>query len=677
MKKGVFYIVSLLTIVIVGLTSCQEVNPFDEAVVTAVKYEKDFEHYVGTPAPRHAWGFDLASSMMGIEGVATRTIYKQEMNVPTTDENGNTVWVPAIELYGKPSDITQEEHDEVFAWFTNHRVNWTNNYANCGDGNTFTGSTKQCDKIAYSRKDEADFIMLDMGSLVTKSAAKIGDCAIGTTTFFNGWIQYVNSDFSDDEVAENGTKYSCSNMDNLKIVDLNGHYQEHLNEFNGGGGYGWGKQANQNAILATNSNFNEIEYSCSADSKYHDKYILVHLIGSNYSGWYLGMDFEGGGQNPNQRVKADGVCNDWIVKITDAGQSMFNPARILCEDLGANDFDFNDIVLDVTATTDNNCTLATFTIKAVGGTVPVRLCYGTENNYVTFSKGGQEELHAIFNDPDMRPINVNASNGVTSTQLVEWKVGFGKEYAEADYNFPNEKLDLQKINFSVLHSNRAEWLTVRNYDESGVVCAPQMICVPVTVEWPEENEPIISHYPKFKDWVANPTKFFWKAESTNTNNNSQNQNSGENNNQQQGSDSNNQNVAEDVDLATYGTLVANASLDAGQTSNLGSTYYPVAVSDLPASGIVQITYIYNTTSDVMKDNQPEMIGAKLNESNPYYIYWEASNVSNVVMTKVQHQSYLSVTFQVDASNYKTYDRLLLRTYAQGINTSDFIGVYVK
>ena len=657
MKKVVFYIVSLLSIVAVGLTSCQEVNPFDEAVVTAVKYEKDFEHYVGTPAPRHAWGYDLASYMMGIEGVATRTIYKQEMNVPTTDENGNTVWVPAIELYGKPSDITQKEHDEVYAWFTNHRVNWTNNYANCGDGNTFTGSTKQCDKIAYSRSGEEGFVMLDMGSLVTKSASKIGDCPIGTTTFFNGWIQYVNSDFSDDEVAENGSsKYSCSNMDHLKIVDLSGNYQEHLNEFNGGGGYGWGKQANQNAILATNSNFNEVEYLCSADSKYHDKYILVHLIGSNYSGWYLGMDFEGGGQNPNERVKADGVCNDWIIKITDAGQSMFNPARILCEDLGANDFDFNDIVLDVTATTDNNCTLATFTIKAVGGTVPVRLCYGTENNYVTFSKGGQQELHAIFNDPEMRPINVNASNGVTSTQVVEWKVGFGKEYAEADYNFPNEKLDLQKINFSVLHSNRAEWLTVRNYDESGVVCAPQMICVPATVAWPEENEPIITRYPKFKDWVANPTNFFWKAEAANNNNNSQNQGS-ENNNQQQ------EETTETVDLSSLGTAV---NLQSGKSDP--ATVKISEVLNIKNQGDIEITFI--TTSD-------NVDSAVLLSKDGSSIAWgNDQNIANKGLTKKSAGNgvYL-ITVVVEASTLEAIKDyyLAIRIY----NGAQATAIYVK
>lgn len=523
MKKVIFFIICLFVITVGSLTSCQEVNPFNESMVSAVKYEKDFEHYVGIPAPCHAWGYDLASSLMGVKGAATRAIYKQDMNVKTTDENGNDVWMRVTDFYGKPSDITPEEHDEVFAWFTNHRVNWQNDYANCGDGNNFTGSTKQFDGTAYTRSGEEGYTMLDMGSLVTKSPTKVGNCSVDNAIFFNGWIQQIAYDATYDEVADNGSKYNSANMNQLRIVNANGSGTQHLNDFNASNGYGWGNQAGQNGILVTDVNFNELEYHCSADSKYHDKYILVHLIGSNYSGWYLGMDFEGGGQNGNERVKADGVCNDWIVKITDAGQSMFNPARILCEDLGANDFDFNDIVLDVTASTDNNGTLATFTIKAVGGTVPVRLCYGTENNYVTFSKDGQEELHAIFDDPDMRPINVNASNGITTTQVVEWKVGFGKEYNEADYNFPNETLDLQKINFSVYHSNRSEWLTVRNYDENDAVCAPQMICVPATVEWPEENEPIIAHYPKFKEWVANPTKFFWKTDTAADNNNNNNQ----------------------------------------------------------------------------------------------------------------------------------------------------------
>lgn len=550
MKKHLEHIVSLIFVIIAcTLASCQEYDPFGEDVVRAARYERQFSDAIGTPAPRHAWGFDIASFFMSQNQTQTRTIYKQDENICTTDENGNTVNLTVAEFYGKPADITQREHDEVYNWFTNHRVNWQNDYANCGDGNYFTGSTKQFDGKAYTRSGEEGYKMLDMGSLVTNSPNKIGTCSVDSTLFFNGWIQYVNSDYTYDEIALNGSKYNCSSMNNLKVVDLKGSYQVHLNEFNGSGGYGWGKQSGMNAILATDSNFNEIEYHSSIDGLYHDKYIIVHLVGSDYSGWYLGMDLEGGGQNGNQRVKADGVCNDWIIKICDAGQSMFNPARILCEDLGSNDFDFNDVVIDIAAEVGANCALATVTVKAVGGTIPVCITYGHPDDIEAnaFNKDGKFELHELFGAAVGQPINVHAPGGMETTREISWKVGFGREYDEADYNYPDEQLNIHKFNVLVQHSSRAEWLTIRNYDEDNAVCAPQMICVPTTVDWPSENQPIVEKYPKFKEWVANPTKFFWtntvstpQAPSENTQTPSENTQQG-NESQNSGNENQNQN----------------------------------------------------------------------------------------------------------------------------------------
>lgn len=506
---------AMVTLPLSCMMSCVEYEPFTDQEFKDYAYQMDFIKEFGKPAPKHQWGYELANHFMGLQNPVTRAIYKQDMTVPTTNESGQQVWVSVTDLYGKPADITRHEHDEVYAWFTNHKVNWQKSYANCGDGNSFTGSTKDFDGIAYSRSGEEGYTMLDMGSLATYSPGKLGNCQVDVTRFFNGWIQYVNSDSSYDEVADDGAnKYSCSNMNNLKIVDINGSYQVHLNEFNGAGGYGWGKQSGQNAILATDSNFNEVEYHCSADSKYHDKYIIVHLTGDDYSGWYLGMDFEGSGPNSNQRVKADGVCNDWIIKISDAGQSFFNPARILCEDLGSNDFDFNDIVFDIAAKIENDAALVTVTVKAVGGTLPVCLCYDGQE----FCINGVSELHELLGVPVNCPVNVDAYDGCSSVKDVSWKIGFGKVYNEAQYNYPDQQLNLQKFNVLIQQGSRAEWLTIRSLDSRSTLHVPQMICVPATVEWPEEFEPITTKYPKFRQWVENPTQFFWTAQPSNSGN---------------------------------------------------------------------------------------------------------------------------------------------------------------
>lgn len=587
MKEHLEHIVSLIFVIIAcTLASCQEYDPFGEDVVRAARYERQFSDAIGTPAPRHAWGFDIASFFMSQNQPQTRTIYKQDENICTTDENGNTVNLTVAEFYGKPADITQREHDEVYNWFTNHRVNWQNDYANCGDGNYFTGSTKQFDGKAYTRSGEEGYKMLDMGSLVANSPNKIGTCSVDSTLFFNGWIQYVNSDYTYDEIGLNGSKYNCSSMNNLKVVDLKGSYQVHLNEFNGSGGYGWGKQSGMNAILATDSNFNEIEYHSSIDGLYHDKYIIVHLVGSDYSGWYLGMDLEGGGQNGNQRVKADGVCNDWIIKICDAGQSMFNPARILCEDLGSNDFDFNDVVIDIAAEVGANCALATVTVKAVGGTIPVCITYGHPDDIEAnaFNKDGKFELHELFGAAVGQPINVHAPGGMETTSEISWKVGFGRKYDEADYNYPDEQLNIHKFNVLVQHSNMAEWLTIRNYDEDNAVCAPQMICVPTTVDWPSENQPIVEKYPKFKEWVANPTKFFWTG---NTSSQIQQGTIEQDPTQQPGENTQPEEPKEELtDLSAFGTSVSLQSAKSDPAT--------VKISDIlavKATGMVTVTFL--------------------------------------------------------------------------------------
>lgn len=681
MKKLIEHIfVFVVVITVCAMTACQEFDPFDENTERAVKYEKQFSDAIGAPAPRHAWGFDLATSLMGVGGAQTRAIYKQDMNVKTTNEKGEEVWVRVTEFYGKPANITESEHEEVFAWFTNHRVNWQNDYANCGDGTSFTGSTKQFDGKAYTRSGEEGYTMLDMGSLVTKSPSKIGTCSVDNTIFFNGWIQHVAYDAAYDEVADNGSTYNSSQMNQLRIVNANGGGTQHLNDFNASNGYGWGNQDYQNGILVTDVNFNDLEYICSADGLYHDKYILVHLVGSDYSGWYLGMDFEGGGQNGNQRVKADGVCNDWIVKICDAGQSIFNPARILCEDLGSNDFDFNDVVFDVAAEVGANCALATVTVKAVGGTIPVCITYGHADDIEgnAFKKDGKFELHELFGAAVNQPINVHANGGLETAREISWKIGFGKEYAEADYYYPDEQLDLQKFNVLVQHTSKAEWLTIRNYDEGNAVCAPQMICVPTTVDWPNENQPIVEKYPKFKEWVANPTKFFWTSNTNSGSSTNSGSNAGTTTEGNSGSNtgSGNTEVIDPTPSASFaelfGTKVMEASLS--NTQGLSNQKYVIDTKSLPASGKIALTFV-NVGNDQYNSMNVEIHGAVFDTvSNQYYHHWTTESLGGTYQKNVAADPvYETISITIDASEYAKYDMLMLI----GSNTKTLEGAYYK
>ena len=104
----------------IGLTfllcACEE---HDLGVSKEVLYQKTFEQEFGQIAPGHQWGFDVAEAAFQFQNNITRAIIKADMNVEGTN-------LRPWQIFGKAPDITQKEHDEVLAWFTNHKVNWTN-----------------------------------------------------------------------------------------------------------------------------------------------------------------------------------------------------------------------------------------------------------------------------------------------------------------------------------------------------------------------------------------------------------------------------------------------------------------------------------------------------------------------------------------------------------------------
>ena len=117
-------ILALTTLTLVGLSSCNDHNfDWDEAHATQ-QYEKFTNVFIkefGKPAEGHQWGFDAAQLALsgGVESStsSTRASHKQ-------DDVRN--WPGGFAKYGRPNDITLKEHFEVLAWFSNHRVTWTN-----------------------------------------------------------------------------------------------------------------------------------------------------------------------------------------------------------------------------------------------------------------------------------------------------------------------------------------------------------------------------------------------------------------------------------------------------------------------------------------------------------------------------------------------------------------------
>lgn len=487
--------------VLLTLSSCQD---YDLGYTsTEISYETQFVKEFGTPAPGHQWGFDVAEYCMGGEP-ETRAVIKQDMNVGNTN-------LRTTEVYGRPADITEREHNEVYAWFSNHKVDWTNSPTWFKvDGNR---TNQTSDNIAHV----IDSTYPNYGSLKdSKYNNTLGDYVMESELgFFNGWIQHVANDPTMDEKSYGSTTYSCANMDYLCFHDLRAKkFGDHLNDFNAASGYGWGNQNNNNAILVTETDFNVCTYGCSAGSSNpHDKYFIVYLEGDGYAGWYLGMDFEADkdGANPNERVKADGICNDWIIKIQDVGNTVYNPARIMCEDLGGTfDTDFNDIVYDVKYE-NPTCVI---TMQAAGGTMPIELWYGEKDKQgsIRLTYNGQTEIHAMFGAEVSQPVNVKADYGVDGREPIVFALKFNNNtgtYRYGNRDIPAVSLpssyDFSKIHVYVYNEGRAEWINIDNQDQR----MPLRICVPAGTRWCQECKSIKEAYSGFNAWVQDPTVTFW------------------------------------------------------------------------------------------------------------------------------------------------------------------------
>lgn len=483
----------------IAFTACQdyELGYTSQEIAYETKFAKTF----GDPAPDHQWGFDAAAFAMG--GGETRAVIKQDMNVGNTNLNATVV-------YGRPADITQREHDEVYAWFSNHRVTWTNSPT------WFKMDGKRTTQTSDGFARVIDKSYPGYGSLKDNSINVLGDYKLGVQLgFFNGWVQHVANDLKQDEVANGGQTYGSASMDYLCFHDLNSkQFGDHLNDFNGSAGYGWGNQSNQNAILVTESNFNVCTYGCSAGSSNpHDKYYVVYLVGEDYAGWYLGMDFEADkeGANSNEIVKADGICNDWIIKIQDVGNTVYNPARIMCEDLGGSfDTDFNDIVYDVKYENP----VCAITMQAAGGTMPIEMWYGEKDKAgsVRLTHDGKTEIHDMFGAEVSEPVNVRAEGGVDGKDPIVFALRFNGQtdpWWDGQKNVPTISIansyDFSKIHVYVFDEGRAEWINIDNQGKR----MPLRICVPHGTRWCKEMKSIKDAYSGFNAWVQDPTTTFW------------------------------------------------------------------------------------------------------------------------------------------------------------------------
>ena len=165
--------------------------------------------------------------------------------------------------------------------------------------------------------------------------------------------------------------------------------------------------------------------------------------------------------NPGGR---DYVFSDWIVTLCEAKQTGSNPPvnppttgkiRVIAEDLTAttgNDFDFNDIVFDVTYGEAN---VASITVQAAGGTLPLRIKVGAGNTEADY-----QEVHALWEQSPSIMINTHAENrypgrGVSNLPAKNVTLGYAVKT-------PTDVRDLIKIEVQKSVGNTLTWVELKS-----------------------------------------------------------------------------------------------------------------------------------------------------------------------------------------------------------------------
>ena len=415
-------------------------------------------------------------------------------------------------------------------------------------------------------------------SIWTYSPGMGGTCNVGLTIdFTSAWVQHVASEY--DTTLPDITRDICAvddkpitsevHMDYLQFYGTDGNTLQstgkngnHTNDFNGNHGYGWGQQYVHplygkdyyfNGILIFDADFTNTTVSVSLDSQLHDKWIIVYLKGNGYEGWYLGFDLESAGKNKSNCIKADGYCNNWIIKLTAVNEAVSTePVRLMCEDLGGernevtigntlhiSDIDYNDIVLDVIPS--SNKREVTLTLQAAGGTLPLTVWYNTTCLFETHELFNK---HTMFDPTNVRKMpeasykvmyNTGESTSEASAQSVTLLLDGDTSSNGSDnprqIHVAEEDFDINKLYFKVCRFETSVYLGSSAFDYSDAIWvninniagqAPLKLCVPLyineakteQVHWLLERHSINLGYPDFVEWVKDPTKFFWTSQNS-------------------------------------------------------------------------------------------------------------------------------------------------------------------
>ena len=441
MKERLIY---FLFVICLLFTSCtkHDLDTINYSEYKQQTFMADFNNSFNVSASdyaNHQWGMNIVP-LIDVSSTTTRSAYT----------NGNQ-WED--QGYDIPSDITGDELEAVLA--------------------------------VFSQKGEASYV-----SLVDWDEYFVQQVYKGDSVYINHNNQsVVGSDHMDwlCTVTNKKVNVKCWWPYEEEIIEGD-DYDDHINNFNAGKNDTWmtsektGKKF-KGITLMKNTNSNKFGYHNSEDNKVHYNFRMEKINGN----YYVGFDFYGNGQNPNQQIDRDFVYDDWIVKII-PGPGVTPPnierVRIMAEDLGAatSDFDYNDIVFDIKFIKYGTIYRADIIIQAAGGTLPLTI--------------GGLEVHSLFNVATNQMVNTGAGPQCDPVSII---VELPKSnYANAWDAINDLPIIVKNPNGQVIQ------LTITPGEPA------EMIAVPVTTNWSKERVPIKDAYPAFVDWIRDSSIKWWE-----------------------------------------------------------------------------------------------------------------------------------------------------------------------
>ena len=458
------YVVSVL----VACQNVDNVEPYSpqsqDEVAFLSKYTKNFESKFGPVNASHDWGFGL-QPIAGGESL-TRASYvnsnewvtKYHFDVPGgLSDNQGQPWGWAH------GDVTNYERAYVYWWFSTHRwpvtteVNWSDYFI----------------EYVWGQPEHSG---------LNGDGTRVND---GGAHFGMDQIRSIKQGLISSNPASN---INASNADEHLIAESENY--EHVSDFNAGG------NTREQVMYEANASTLDFLYNCTYVNGFHNNWTLQYINGSYYLAfdyWHKEMNTSTGEivYKNNNPVGADGYYNDWILKLTNGIHTVDNyTRRVMCEDLGNTfDWDFNDVVFDVTTFVEGNDYYAMITLQAAGGTKKI------------YVGDLEHEAHAMFGVPHTQPVNVAA--GVMRPAVV-WRLKLNQEQLENVNGVVYAKTEAIPVYVESEGNIAGEVLPYEIHNEAGA--APQKICCPCNSYWLKEMMGIEKGHVSFVDWAKGGSK---------------------------------------------------------------------------------------------------------------------------------------------------------------------------